>query len=428
MRSLTMEEIDRYSESVELVFENQRVNFTIDSEAPNEVGALVNEYFSTTLPWRITGYYEGNASVGALFPPFPSSVAKRALRGCMHRYFFGKKIPKVATLQITYRCQCRCGHCGVDAFRKPNMDELTTEQWKDIIDELTEAGVTTFIFFGGEPLLRDDLVDLVNYVDKSRAMCVMASNGLNVEPEILRRLKESGLYYFCVSLDYPGAEKHDRNRGIHGLFDQAVDTLSRAQAEGLLTGVSATVFKGSLKSGHYERMLRFAGDLGVNQITVCDYKPKGVRDIGSEWMIDQQERREIVNKALELLSDPTLPNFFTYPVVSDEEVQKNLFSNSMRQSLGLQGCFAGRTSAVVSAYGEVMPCNYLPLSFGNLLNESFSEIWSRLINSEPFRDTRGYCRALDADFRSRYLECHSECDSLPLPYILHPTLRQRKIS
>jgi MoaA/NifB/PqqE/SkfB family radical SAM enzyme len=418
MQSLTMEEIDRYSESVELVFENQRANFTIDSEAPDEVRALVHEYSNILMPWGVAGYYEGSVSLGALFPPFPSSVAKRTLRGCMYRYFFGEIIPKVATLHITYRCQCRCGHCGVNAFRKPNTDELTTEQWKDIIDELTEAGVTTFIFFGGEPFLRDDIVELINYVDKSRAMCVMASNGLDVSSEILRRLKQSGLYYFCVSLDYPDAENHDRNRGIDGLFDEAVDTLRRAKAEGLLTGVSATVFKGSLKSGHYEAMLRLAGELGVNQITVCDYKPAGIKDIDSEWMIDPQERKAIVNRALELFSDPTLPNYFTYPVVSDADIQKNFFSNPVWQSFGIQGCFAGRTSVVVSAYGEVMPCNYLPLSFGNLLTRRFPDIWSGIINSEPFRDTCGYCRALDSDFRSRYLECHSECDSLPILYSL----------
>ena len=90
------------------------------------------------------------------------------------RWLLGDRSPFVATLKLTYRCNLTCIHCP---WSQRTSDELSTDEWKARIDELRSKGVENFIFEGGEPTLRDDLAELIDYTRGLGGKVVLSTNG-----------------------------------------------------------------------------------------------------------------------------------------------------------------------------------------------------------------------------------------------------------
>ena len=90
-------------------------------------------------------------------PPIPTPAGLRAIDARIRALFFKLHTPTTATMSVTYRCQCKCVHCSAEYFKDRVKDELTTDEYKKVIDGATELGVINFTFTGGEPMLREDL-------------------------------------------------------------------------------------------------------------------------------------------------------------------------------------------------------------------------------------------------------------------------------
>ena len=119
---------------------------------------------------------------------------------------------------------------------------MTTEQVKGIIDEFNKLGVNSVSFTGGEPTLRKDLPELVDYAGKTYSFYTgFATNGYLL-PNLLRKYPFEGLDYVMVSLDFPNAEMHDKYRGKK-CFERAIEGLKIAEKRGIKTIISTVVIK-----------------------------------------------------------------------------------------------------------------------------------------------------------------------------------------
>ena len=116
--------------------------------------------------------------------------------------------PKVAAFEVTGRCSLKCRHCRAAAV-KEGTDPLNTEACKAILKGIADYTRCVLIFTGGEPMLREDIFELVSYSRALGLRPVMASCGEHLNAEAVGRLKEAGLLLFSFSLGGPNAARHD---------------------------------------------------------------------------------------------------------------------------------------------------------------------------------------------------------------------------
>lgn len=141
---------------------------------------------------------------------------------------------------VTYACNFRCPICFIDAG-PGHPDELTTGEAKDMLTRAAQAGVRDIIISGGEPFLREDMVDLLAHMADHHITARIASNGSLLTDELLDRLRHETLTQsFQISLDTLAPGLYSEIHGTPpGFFDTALAALRRIQERGFHTTISA---------------------------------------------------------------------------------------------------------------------------------------------------------------------------------------------
>jgi len=148
-------------------------------------------------------------------PPIPSKAFDRLVSSQMG-YIRGKMLPEQVTISITEECPNKCLHCALPDTK--NKATLPVETVKNVIDQVLDLGSTFIVFDGGEPLTYDGLEELIEYVDRERALTGMFTSGVGLTLEKAMSLKEAGLDMISVSLDSANEAGHDSMRGRSGVF------------------------------------------------------------------------------------------------------------------------------------------------------------------------------------------------------------------
>ena len=132
--------------------------------------------------------------------------------------------PFLAVWNFTNQCNLKCKHCYENSGLKPTPDELTTEEVKNIIDQFADIGVVALAFSGGEPLMRRDFFEIVEYAAKKEFYVSIASNGTLITPSIAKKIKNAGVSYIEISLD-GFEEEHDKFRGVPIMKNQNISSI-----------------------------------------------------------------------------------------------------------------------------------------------------------------------------------------------------------
>lgn len=191
----------------------------------------------------------------------------------------------VVVWNVCRHCNMTCPHCYSSASLRRSPQDLSTAEVLRILEELAAAGVGNVVWSGGEPLLRDDLVQLVA---RTRALGMtphLSTNGVLLA-EQARTLADAGLAYAGVSLDAPG-QKNDQYRGLAGGFDLAVRGLEAARVAGIKTGIRMTVTRKNARD--LGAMLDLAARLDVDRFYVSHlvYAGRGRQMVGDDLSRDE---------------------------------------------------------------------------------------------------------------------------------------------
>lgn len=170
----------------------------------------------------------------------------------------------VVVWSICRQCNLSCAHCPAAATSRRSAQDLTRDEVVRILGELAAAGVRKVVWSGGEPLLRDDLPELVAAARARDIVSHLWSNGTFLHVHA-RALAQAGLAHADVSLDGP-RERNDAARGVPGGFELAVSGLSAARAAGLPTGIRMMVARHNARD--LGPMLDVAAHLDVDRFTV----------------------------------------------------------------------------------------------------------------------------------------------------------------
>ena len=140
----------------------------------------------------------------------------------------------------TPACNLACAHCYYGAGERRAADELSTNEAKQMIDDLVAFGVPVLLFSGGEPLMRPDLAQLGAYARSRGMRTVISTNGTLITEERAREISEVGFSYVGISLDGIG-ETNDAFRGMDGAFVAALHGIRHCRQAGIRVGLRLTL-------------------------------------------------------------------------------------------------------------------------------------------------------------------------------------------
>lgn len=389
-------------------FPNIRLPRGVRLEVENRAGRLevrASGLLGPLFGWMLSRFLEiynrlgpvgtsGGANVYSLYvPPIPSRAHARHTEDFFRRWLFGTRIPLAVTIGVTGRCQCRCVHCSaVDAGSQA--PPLSLDEVRRVVAESVALGVTNVTFTGGEPLLREDLEALVATVPAREAVSLVFTNGIGLTPGRARQLKDAGLWGVQVSLDSPEEEAHDRLRGWPGCFEAVRAGVAAARAAGLLVGLSTYATSGSVRDGHLARIAELGASWGAHELTVFDALPSGRLRGREALLLSSESRQRLVQDGLELRARYR----------GRMHVVTQSWTNSAKGFARFIGCLAGHYQFHVTADGRFRPCDFTPLSIGNVRVSSVPELWQRLTSHPAYRRHSRSCRMQCPTFRKRFLD------------------------
>jgi len=338
------------------------------------------------------------------------------------QFSFDKK--PVVVWNMTRRCNLRCVHCYAHAKGEHfKGNELTTEEGKRLIDDLSAFGVPVLLFSGGEPLLREDLTDLIGYAVQKGIRAVISTNGTLITKKKAKTFADLSLSYIGVSLDGTGSV-NDAFRGVKGAFKKALAGIRHAKEAGIKVGLRFTINKRNM--GEVPLIFDLIEKEGIERVCFYHLVYAGRGSQLMEEDLSHEERREIVDyiidrtqaffnkgKPIEVL---TVDNHADGPYVYLRLLKEN--KKRAQEVLELlmmnEGNATGVGIACVDEEGNVHADQFWRhYSFGNVRERPFSKIWmdtsnelmAKLKNKKRYVKGRcALCRWLDicgGNFRVR---------------------------
>jgi len=364
--------------------------------------------------YKNLGKWNGKRVSNTFAPPLGTKPMFRLMEAAIKGRIFRHPFPVAMTFAITYKCQCNCVHCSAGRHLNRSIPELSTKEAKRVIDESQNLGVSIIAFTGGEPLLREDIFELIAYVDKKKAVPLLFTNGEFLTNENVDKLAKAGLYSLFVSIDSPYPQEHDTLRKREGLFEKALQGIERMKKKGVFVGLSSYATKTGTERNMYKKVYKLARDLKLLNVMLFDGVPTGNMLKDTSELLTPNQREEIREFSSILFKNSIIP-----PLSSQS------WQNSIEGYLGGIGCLAGNIQYYMSAYGEVTPCDFTPLSFGNIRNESLKKIWNRMVQHKAYNHRSTFCRMQNPNFRHFYIDPIPENQLLPYDIYNLPNIDYR---
>lgn len=292
----------------------------------------------------------------------------------------------VVVWNLTKQCNLYCEHCYASADQAVAPGELSTAEGKQLLDNLAEYGVPVVLFSGGEPLVRDDLIELVSYAADRDLRPVLSTNGTLITREKARALRDAGLQYAGVSVDGM-PERNDRFRGQEGAFDAAVRGIEACLDVGLKTGLRYTITERNVDD--LEDVVALLHDIGVDRFCFyhLDYGGRGSEIVDVD--LDPEAKRQAVKQLCDLTRtyhdrgqeiETLLVGNYADAAYLVEYAAENLDTETAtrihRYLKRNGGDPAGERIADVDYQGNVHPTQFWQsYSLGNVGERPFSNIW-----------------------------------------------------
>lgn len=297
--------------------------------------------------------------INSFFPAFPGESWNRFVHG-LNRISLEQRTPLQADLVVTGKCHCDCWHC----FRANYTDqsELSIKTLRQIYTSLHNMGTAVVGITGGEPMLRKDILDVISMIpDDMEGQ--LYTTGIRIDEEFAEKISATNLKRCIISLDHYKEEVVCNLRHYSSAFKNVMNAIDALRKTDIYIAVTVCMTEELLLDCEFEKYIEFAKSLGVNEIRVVSTIPEGKLEgknvvqlhLKSGKLIDQ-----IKKKYRSSLEYPVIVNF--------GEIE----------SFEYIGCGAGTDYISVNSDGKVTPCVAVPLSFGNIYEDSLESIYDKM--------------------------------------------------
>lgn len=345
---------------------------------------------------------------GMLLRRRPEVVPKLALN-VLRLNLLGQDVMRTASLSIEHRCNAACDHCSADKIMHEGRSDargghpgtMDLEEIRRAVDGFLRAGAVALNITGGEPLLCPHLFDVIAMVPRWRGVVNIQTNGLLLDAGMARRLADAGVYIAMISCHSHRKEVHDAFLRVPGAWDRAMAAIGHCHDVGLPVILNCTITHERVQDGTLWEMVGLSRDLGVT---------------------------------LNFVQPCTTGRWESHLCVRLTEEDYQEFDRAMRlpwvvwegkSNYKHNGCRPGIERVYVSADGDVTPCAFIHLNFGNVKRESVATIWARLRGFEAFQQSQPRCMASnDEAFYRDYVQPFLDHEGATLPIEEHPRWRR----
>lgn len=305
--------------------------------------------------------------------------------------------PYVIKLALTSRCNSRCIMCNYWKFDK--VKEVTTEEYKIFLNDAKEAGIRQVQFYGGEPLVRKDIFELVEFSRHLEMSPTIITNGLLLTPKIAEKLVKSGLTHLTVSIQGL-KDVHDRVMGMEGIYEKALGGIKafmeiwkRENGTRPPVTVTAVLMKPTLANENLQNLIKLTEDIGA------DFCMNIIDPNVPYFGVDGQENLNIVRE------DIPLVNKLLDEMIKARKNGSTVISSSLSLLYFLKSYFVGDVkekdipcplgfyTIFIDSEGNIHPCSVLK-PVGNIKKDKLKDIfqsqkWQRITHDMFFHRCTG---------------------------------------
>ena len=283
-------------------------------------------------------------------------VLPRALLGLTKRAFLQRPHLRVAEIATTFLCNSKCVMCSCYKFcdYEKEKKRMTVLEYESLGRQLDKLGCLSVNITGGEPLMRQDTAGIIKALNPKNKIVNLITNGISLTRDKIKLYSSLGIDSIVFSLESTSMEENDKIRGYEGHFEIVMNAIKWAKAEGIKLGISLTL--GDFNFDKVYELIEFAKSKSV---FLC---------IAHGGSIGKWARKDSI-----FLSEGNAKKILS--LIKKNKTMKIDFS----ANLSLRpGCPAMLEKIYITPYADILPCTFIPISFGNLRHEPLSLIKKRM--------------------------------------------------
>lgn len=298
---------------------------------------------------------------------------------------YKKPVLRHLFLEVTSRCNARCEHCGSRCDAHEQGEEIGAEYLKKTLREIAEHYDPKYVFLnvtGGEPLIRKDLFDILEYAVDLGYTWGMTSNGVLIDEDMVKKLEKANMSTISISID--GLEKtHEQFRKIPNTYNKIINGIRLMQQSKIIKIVQVTTVVNKKNIGELEELYKFLLKNNVKYWRVINCDPIGRANDNKDILLDKEDYKYIFNFILEKQKEGRMIEVsYGCAHYLGVELEKKL-----RREYFF--CMAGLIVGSILSNGDIFVCPNVPrrkeLIQGNIKEDSFVDVWEN--KYKFFRDS-----------------------------------------
>lgn len=363
---------------------------------------------------------------------FPS-IGARPIEDTMYDH-----APRIVIWEMTRACALACRHCRAEAIPRRDPLELTTMEAFKLVDDVYACDRPVFVLTGGDPLMRDDIYEIVEYgTSLNIPMSVSPSATGRLTRAAVTRLATAGVRRISLSLDAPDAQAHDAFRGVVGSFKRTIEGIGYALDCGIGVQINTTVAQHNrLRLLEFEEVL---GPFGIALWSLFFVLPVGRAAEDMCLTADQTEAAfgdiySIASRAAFDVKATEAPHYRRFAIQHSSDIRAAGRAVRLGSRERFAGIGDGRGFVFVSHHGDIQPSGFLPLPVGNVREQNLLDVYrdhpimQRLREPHAFDGKCGACEynVICGGSRARAYAASrnpfgsdASCEHIPAAYARH---------
>ena len=276
--------------------------------------------------------------------------------------------------EVTSRCNARCEHCGSSCGDFIPKDEISAEELKKALLDISQHYNANDILLnvtGGEPLVRKDLFEIMDYANQLGFRWGMTSNGMLINDEILKKMNDTNMETISISLDGL-KETHESFRKVPGCFDRIIENIKKLQKVPSIKIVQVTTVANKKNLNELEDLYNLMKELNIISWRVINVDPIGRVKGNKDILLDKEEYKWLFNFIKEKREENIMnveygcSHYLDIPM--EKEIRDTYFF-----------CITGLYVASILSNGDIFVCPNVErrkeFVQGNIKTDSFVDVW-----------------------------------------------------
>jgi len=326
-------------------------------------------------------------------------IAKGYFKGMILR----KPVLRTVDFAVTNICNSKCRFCSAHLlYRTEQRKVLTPDQIISAFMQASKLGAMHMNFTGGEPLTKNivELCYIIKNIKPKFHLLSMVTNSLSVTKEKLKMLRDSGLDTIQLSIESMSPQVHDYLRGVPGNWQKVMEAFVYARELGFVVCLSTVLTHSNFDE--VEKIIDFAARYKNVFVLLNPISASGAMVGETQNKLTQDDLVKYENLLkIDLVRADTVVNFS-----------------------GKAGCPGGKERIHITAFGDVITCPHVQISYGNVKDEPLKQIWERMYNFPDLKKYSSVCKhVFDQTYYDKFLQPIEHLVEVPISVFEHPTLK-----